>query len=106
MHEGGFIGRSVAVLAALCTVAAIVWSSSLPLFIGWRLYSEQVLLFVLSSCMAIAFLTRQRVRGRILGPDLIDKSLAIVALIWGAVGYDVVILLGLGLTLAGCAAIV
>ena len=77
--------RIVAALAALSTVAAIVWSSSLPLWIGLRVYSEQVLLVVLSASMAITFLTRQRVRGRGDGPDLADKALALAALVWGAV---------------------
>lgn len=80
-----FLSRGVAFLAALCTVAAIVWSSSFPLWIGWRVYSEQVLLLVLCACMAITFVTRPRIRGRVAEPDVFDKVLAAIALIWGAV---------------------
>lgn len=85
MHDSPWLDRSVAFLAALCTVSAIVWSSSLPLFIGWRLYSEQVLLLVLCACMAITFVTRPRTRGRDAAADTFDKALAVAALIWGVV---------------------
>ncbi|MEM8728437.1 MAG: TRAP transporter fused permease subunit [Pseudomonadota bacterium] len=75
----------IAGLAAVSTLAAIVWSSSLPLWIGLRVYSEQVLLLVLSAAMAITFLTRPRLRGRDADPDRIDQILAVAALIWGVV---------------------
>ncbi|QBF31994.1 TRAP transporter fused permease subunit [Thalassococcus sp. S3] len=48
----------VPALAILSTLAAILWSSSLPLWLGVRVYSEQVLIVVLAASMAIAFLTR------------------------------------------------
>ena len=81
----GTLGRVVAALAALTTLAAVLWSSSLPLWIGLRVYSEQILLLVLSACMAVTFLTRQRRRGRGDAPDLLDRALALAALVWGAV---------------------
>jgi TRAP transporter 4TM/12TM fusion protein len=70
--------RLVAALAALAAVAAVVWSSSLPLWLGLRVYSEQVLLVVLAAAMAITFLTRPTRRR-------LDAGLAGAALIWGAV---------------------
>lgn len=45
-------------LAALTTVTAIFWSSGAPLWIGWRVYTEQVLIIALALAMAIAYLTR------------------------------------------------
>ena len=51
--------RFVPTFAVAASVAVIIWSSSLPLWIGWRLYSEQVLLVVLALSMALAFQTRR-----------------------------------------------
>lgn len=48
-----------AVLAALTTLTAIFWSSGAPLWIGWRVYTEQILIAALAMSMAIAYLTRQ-----------------------------------------------
>ena len=82
------VGHLVAALAALSAVAAIIWSSSLPLWLGVRVYSEQVLLLVLSASMAITYLSRPRVRGRDsfdFVPDGFDRVLALGALIWGVV---------------------
>ncbi|MCC1495034.1 TRAP transporter fused permease subunit [Cognatishimia sp. F0-27] len=77
--------KIVAVLAAISTLAAVVWSSSLPLWLGLRVYSEQVLLIVLSCSMAITLMTRPRRRGSSRPPDRFDHGVALVALIWGAV---------------------
>lgn len=73
----------IAALAAAATVAAIVWSSSLPLWLGVRVYSEQVLLFVLAAALAITFLTRGARRDA--APGRWDWALAAVALAWGTV---------------------
>ena len=62
----------VAGLAILTTLAAIVWSSSLPLWIGVRVYSEQVLILVLGCAMAITFLTRRLSRRVDETPPLFD----------------------------------
>jgi TRAP transporter 4TM/12TM fusion protein len=70
--------RVVAALAAASALAAVGWSSSLPLWLGLRVYSEQVLLGVLAASMAITFLTRPA-WGRL------DAALAGAALAWGAV---------------------
>ena len=51
-------GSLTAGLAALTTLTAIFWSSGLPLWIGWRVYTEQILVAALAFAMAIAFLTR------------------------------------------------
>lgn len=83
--DSTFLTRLIAALAAVSSVAAIIWSSSLPLWIGLRVYSEQVLLVVLSASMAITFLTRSRTRDRAPVPDWIDIALAASALLWGAV---------------------
>ncbi|MFK7751311.1 MAG: TRAP transporter permease [Sedimentitalea sp.] len=66
----------VAGLAVFSTVAAIVWSSSLPLWIGVRVYSEQILILVLACSMAIAFLTRPKF-------GVFDKGLALAAVGFG-----------------------
>ena len=76
--------RTVAGLAAVATLAAVVWSSSLPLWIGVRVYSEQVLLLVLAASLAITFLTRP-LRAGAGGPSGADSALAVVSLIWGGV---------------------
>lgn len=44
-------------LAVLITVTAVFWASGAPLWIGWRVYSEQVLVAALAFAMALAFLT-------------------------------------------------
>ena len=49
--EGILIGA----LAALITSVAVFWSSGAPLWIGWRVYSEQVLIVALALAMALAF---------------------------------------------------
>lgn len=66
-----------ALLAGLTAVVAIFWSSGAPLWIGWRLYSEQVLIVALALAMAIAFLTRP---GR---APLISAACAAASLIFG-----------------------
>ncbi len=48
----------IAVLAALITLTAIFWSSGAPLWIGWRVYTEQILIVALALAMASAYLTR------------------------------------------------
>ena len=48
-----------------------------------RLYSEQILLLVFSSAMAITYLSRPRIKGG--ETDRFDQILAVAALIWGAV---------------------
>ena len=47
-----------AALAALTTLTAIFWSSGAPLWIGWRVYTEQILIAALAMAMAIAYLTK------------------------------------------------
>ncbi|NCO20792.1 MAG: hypothetical protein GW905_01985, partial [Rhodobacterales bacterium] len=74
----GRLGRIVAGMAALVTLTAILWSSSLPLWVGWRLYSEQVLVVALA--LAITFLTRPAGRA----PGRFDKVAAAVSLGYGA----------------------
>jgi TRAP transporter 4TM/12TM fusion protein len=56
---------------------AVFWSSGAPLWIGWRVYSEQVLVAALAFAMAIAYLTRQ---GRF---PLLSKLLAVASLCFG-----------------------
>ena len=41
-------GLILGTLAALITLVAVFWSSGAPLWIGWRVYSEQVLIVALS----------------------------------------------------------
>jgi len=79
-------GPVVAALAAVSALAAIVWSSSLPLWVGWRLYSEQVLIVVLAASMAIVFLTvpfKRRETTARPAPGRIDILLAAAALGFG-----------------------
>jgi TRAP-type uncharacterized transport system fused permease subunit len=49
--------QMTAVLAACITLVAVFWSSGAPLWIGWRVYSEQVLIVALTLAMALAYLT-------------------------------------------------
>lgn len=52
------MARLVTGLAALTTLTAIFWSSGAPLWIGWRVYTEQILIAALAFALAIAYLTR------------------------------------------------
>lgn len=70
------LGPIVAILAVVSTLAAVIWSSSLPLWIGVRVYSEQILILVLACSMAITFLTRPSFS------VLLDRVLAL-----GAMGF-------------------
>ena len=77
-------GRLVAGLGVATAVAAAIWSSSLPLWLGVRVYSEQLLVAVLAGSLAMVFLTRRwnrEVGGR---PAWFDLALAAAALAWGA----------------------
>ncbi|MEH6646397.1 TRAP transporter permease [Sulfitobacter sp.] len=67
-----------AILAALITLTAILWSSGAPLWIGWRVYSEQVLIAALSFSMAVAFITSQS------GPLWWTRFAALASLVFGA----------------------
>ncbi len=73
----------VAGLAITSTLAVIFWSSSLPLWVGWRVYSEQILILVLCCSMAITFLTRPMRKARTGGPYLIDKLAAATSMGFG-----------------------
>lgn len=52
------LGGLTAGLAALTTLTAIFWSSGAPLWIGWRVYTEQILIAALAMALAIAYLTK------------------------------------------------
>ena len=66
------------ILAALITLTAVLWSSGAPLWIGWRVYSEQVLIAALAFAMAVAFITSQS------GPLWWSRLAAIASLCFGA----------------------
>lgn len=51
-------GRVVAGLSALVALVSVFWASGAPLFLGWRVYPEQVLIAALALALALAFLTR------------------------------------------------
>ena len=72
--EGALLG----VLAALITCVAVFWSSGAPLWIGWRVYSEQVLIVALALAMALAFLTSTS------GPKWIAWIEAVASLAFGS----------------------
>ena len=65
------------ILAALITLTAVLWSSGAPLWIGWRVYSEQVLIAALAFAMAVAFITSQS------GPLWWSRLAAIASLCFG-----------------------
>jgi len=72
-------------MAALVTLTAIFWSSSLPVWVGWRIYSEQVLIVALALSLAITFLTRPFRKGAVRhGPGWFDWAAALIALGYGA----------------------
>ncbi|RVT84427.1 TRAP transporter fused permease subunit [Rhodobacteraceae bacterium CCMM004] len=82
---GAALAAVVAGLAALVAGASIFWSSSLPLWVGWRIYSEQVLIAALTVSIAITFLTRRAKSGHAdASPSALDKGLALTALVLGA----------------------
>jgi TRAP transporter 4TM/12TM fusion protein len=70
--------RVTAVLAALITLTAVMWSSGAPLWIGWRVYSEQVLIAALAFAMAVAFITSPT------GPRWWTRFAAVASLGFGA----------------------
>lgn len=71
------IAGVTACLAALTTLTAVFWSSGAPLWIGWRVYSEQVLITALAMAMAIAYFTRA---GRFV---TLSRALGLVSLAFG-----------------------
>ena len=69
--------KMTAILAALITLTAIFWSSGAPLWIGWRVYSEQVLIAALSFALAVTYLAKP------VGPRFISIAAAVVSLGFG-----------------------
>ncbi len=69
---------STNLLAVLITLTAVFWASGAPLRIGWRVYSEQVLIVALALAMALAFLTSPS------GPRFVAVAEAAAALGFGA----------------------
>ncbi|MCR9127295.1 MAG: TRAP transporter fused permease subunit [Rhodobacteraceae bacterium] len=49
---------AISALAGLIALTAVFWSSGAPLWIGWRVYPEQVLIVALALAMTLAYLTR------------------------------------------------
>ena len=68
----------LSVLATLITLTAVFWSSGAPLWIGWRVYPEQILIVALALAMAVAFLTSPS------GPRWLARAEAVVSLGFGA----------------------
>ena len=68
----------LSVLATLITLTAVFWSSGAPLWIGWRVYPEQILIVALALAMAVAFLTSPS------GPRWLAQAEAVVSLGFGA----------------------
>ncbi|MEO1686632.1 MAG: hypothetical protein AAFU61_01870, partial [Pseudomonadota bacterium] len=77
-------GAIVVAMGGLSALAAVIWSSSLPLWLGVRVYSEQVLLVVLGLSLAMAFLGRRWNRDAGGAPGAADIGLAALALVWAA----------------------
>ncbi|MFT6887792.1 MAG: hypothetical protein ACJAWZ_004023, partial [Paracoccaceae bacterium] len=72
----GAVGLT-AVLAACITLTAVFWSSGAPLWIGWRVYSEQVLIVALTLAMALAYLTIPS------GPRVLSIAAALASFAFG-----------------------
>lgn len=66
-----------AVLAACITLTAVFWSSGAPLWIGWRVYSEQVLIVALALALAVAYITVPS------GPRVLSALAAVASLLFG-----------------------
>ena len=64
-------------LAALITVTAVFWSAGVPLWFGWLVYSEQILIVALAMAMALAFLASAQ------GPRWLVVAEAIASLGFG-----------------------
>ncbi|MBT4018631.1 MAG: TRAP transporter fused permease subunit [Alphaproteobacteria bacterium] len=71
-------------LAVVVTLLVIFWASGLPLFMGIRVYAEQVLVAILSFASAICFLTRDFRGNKLEGRSVIvmDRLLA-----WAAISF-------------------
>lgn len=65
-------------LAILISLTAVFWSSGAPLWIGWRVYSEQVLIVALAFAMAVTYLSRPA------GPRWLSLVAAAASLGFGA----------------------
>lgn len=73
--RGGIL--AISVLSVLITLTAVFWASGAPLWIGWRVYSEQVLIVALTLAMAVAFLTTPQ------GPRIVARAEAVASLAFG-----------------------
>jgi len=86
---GRFDRKVEPALAVIVTLLVIFWASGLPLFMGIRVYAEQVLVAILSFAAAICFFTRD-FRGNkrpqsssAPGAPVYDRLLAWAAIIFG-----------------------
>ena len=77
---------AISIFAFFITITAVLWSSGAPLWIGWRVYPEQILLVALSLAMAVSYLNNP---GKY---NVLSIFLSVVSLmfgIWLAVRFPV-----------------
>ena len=76
----------LSLLALFITFTAVLWSSGAPLWIGWRVYPEQILVVALSLAMAVSFLTKP---GKYNFLSVILSIISLIFGIWLAVRFPV-----------------
>ncbi|MAW27153.1 MAG: C4-dicarboxylate ABC transporter permease [Actinobacteria bacterium] len=67
----------LSIFAFFITGTAVLWSSGAPLWIGWRVYPEQILLVALSLAMAVSFLNKP---GKY---NFLSITLSVISLVFG-----------------------
>ena len=67
----------LSLLAFFITSTAVLWSSGAPLWIGWRVYPEQILVVALSLAMAVSFLNKPG------NYNLLSVILSVISLVFG-----------------------
>jgi len=80
-----FVHNGASVCAALIPILALLWASGAPLFLGIRVWTEQLLIAAATLAMALCFLKRSVTRSGRLAEDApwYDRAAAVVALCYG-----------------------
>ena len=77
---------AISIFAFFITITAVLWSSGAPLWIGWRVYPEQILLVALSLAMAVSYLNNP---GKYNFLSIVLSVVSLMFGIWLAVRFPV-----------------
>ena len=77
---------AISIFAFFITITAVLWSSGAPLWIGWRVYPEQILLVALSLAMAVSYLNNP---GKYIFLSIFLSVVSLMFGIWLAVRFPV-----------------